>query len=119
MRTREAHELLPQLFDLLLLFRQFLRIRVHFHDHLAIAVEHAEMEHIAHGGHDDQIFAPFRDISLRPFTEDINRSSHSFWRSDLGPIPFFLRGSLRCLLVSARVGRREYLVVDHLRRRRT
>jgi hypothetical protein len=53
--------LLPETFDLPGLFRQPLLISVH--DHLAITIENAEMEHVIHCGHDDQILALCRDTT--------------------------------------------------------
>ncbi|MBV8318349.1 MAG: hypothetical protein JOZ53_25690 [Planctomycetaceae bacterium] len=53
--------MLPEIFDLRGLFRQPPLISVH--DDLAITVENAEVEHVVHGGHDDQILALCRDTT--------------------------------------------------------
>ena len=69
----QALEFLPEIFDLPGLARQPLFISIH--DHLAISVEEAEMEHVIHGGHEDQIL-PTVGMPLTSFSEDINRRSH-------------------------------------------
>src|SRR5512135_927059 len=55
----ESLKLLPELPDLPGLARQLLFIVIH--DPLAIGVEEAEMEHVVHGGHEDEILAHNRD----------------------------------------------------------
>ena len=57
----QALELLPEIFDPPGLFRQPFLISVH--DHLAITVEDAEVEHMIHDGHDDQTLARCRDAT--------------------------------------------------------